>query len=704
MYKDRRSRAQSSNDQQGENGNHTEETQRGPSPKQPNVGETNNKDKTNIRTRWNKEEMKEVVWCFLASTGNYKEAYELWRSRNLQLRPTINAKLLLNQKNYILKNKKLTDIEIDEIRESINAHTEDSTGDHARRKEDDNVNTKEDETQDESTREEIEQNVDRTGLKEQLQIAWYKVRSLQMSERRRLPKLEESKKLVCFKQQVNGIIKELLEENQTDITEVNHLIYAAATVITETTIKPRKTMKTGRFKDFWKIRIQKQISNWRKDLSILTESGSGSDNIKLNTKKRKIFQKYKVTNAREVAELIEKLKQKIQAKAQRIRRYEKRKNQYIQNKMFKENTNRFYRHLGAKAIEVTAHPSMKEVELYWQSIWEVEARHNEKAEWISREEKGKEGTKDMKWTPIKTTEFTSVLSKTHNWKSPGSDQIQNYWLKAFPVTHSYIIEAFNKIIEKPQQMPEWLTAGITYLLPKSKSTTEPRNYRPITCLSTMYKMLTGIIARRISLHLEEHNLLPEEQKGCHPGSKGCKDQLLISKAILEDCSKRKKNLNMAWIDYQKAFDRVPHSWIGKSMELVGVNDSIVKFCKHSMEKWNTKLQLRTNQELMQSQPIKINRGIFQGDSLSPLLFCIALIPLTHELNRSGCGYQVHGSERKISHLLYMDDLKLLGKSEEELRDEIKIVKTFSNDIKMEFGLEKCARILLKKVRFTEKSI
>ena len=60
MYKDR-SRAQSSNDQQGENGNHTEETQRGPSPKQPNIGETNNKDKTNIRTRWNKEEMKEVV-------------------------------------------------------------------------------------------------------------------------------------------------------------------------------------------------------------------------------------------------------------------------------------------------------------------------------------------------------------------------------------------------------------------------------------------------------------------------------------------------------------------------------------------------------------------------------------------------------------------------------------------------------------------
>ena len=52
-----------------------------------------------------------------------------------------------------------------------------------------------------------------------------------------------------------------------------------------------------------------------------------------------------------------------------------------------------------------------------------------------------------------------------------------------------------------------------------------------------------------------------------------------------------------------------------------------------------------------NKPIQIRRGIFQGDSLSPLLFCIALIPLTNELNRADCGYQVHGTERKLSHLL-----------------------------------------------------
>ena len=87
--------------------------------------------------------------------------------------------------------------------------------------------------------------------------------------------------------------------------------------------------------------------------------------------------------------------------------------------------------------------------------------------------------------------------------------------------------------------------------------------------------------------------------------------------------------------------------------------------------------------------------IIQGDSLSPLLFCIALIPLTNELNRADCGYQVHGTERNISHLLYMDDLKLLGRNENDLDNEISIVPTISKDINMKFGLEKCARICLK---------
>ena len=116
--------------------------------------------------------------------------------------------------------------------------------------------------------------------------------------------------------------------------------------------------------------MQKQISTWRKELSITAETGTGSDNGKLNRKKRKIFQKYRVTNAREVAQLTETLKQKrVQAEAQRIRRYEKRETQYSQNKMFKEDTKKFYRSLGMKNIEAREPPCMTEADLLEVTMW-----------------------------------------------------------------------------------------------------------------------------------------------------------------------------------------------------------------------------------------------------------------------------------------------------------------------------------------------
>jgi len=121
-------------------------------------------------------------------------------------------------------------------------------------------------------------------------------------------------------------------------------------------------------------------------------------------------------------------------------------------------------------------------------------QHNEKADWIRREEK--QEIKNMISMAIRLTETASFLSKTRNWKSPGSDKIPNYWLKAFPATHSCIMKIFITMTEEPKRMSDWLTTGTTYLLPISYGAKEPKHFRPNTCLSNMYKMLTGITARK----------------------------------------------------------------------------------------------------------------------------------------------------------------------------------------------------------------
>ena len=94
-------------------------------------------------------------------------------------------------------------------------------------------------------------------------------------------------------------------------------------------------------------------------------------------------------------------------------------------------------------------------------------------------------------------------------------------------------------------------------------------------------------------------------------------------------------------------------------------------------------------------PIRIKRGIFQGDSLSPLLFTMSLNPLSQELQKTGYGYQ-WDEQTKINHLFYVDDLKLYGTSDKQLTGLINTVKNVSDDIKMEFGLDKCAKASFKR--------
>ena len=115
-----------------------------------------------------------------------------------------------------------------------------------------------------------------------------------------------------------------------------------------------------------------------------------------------------------------------------------------------------------------------------------------------------------------------------------------------------------------------------------------------------------------------------------------------------------------------------------------------------MKSWKTTMKLNHSNGSISSRQIEIKRGIFQGDSLSPLLFCITLAPLSSLLNNITYGFM--SQYGKLNHLFYMDDLKTFAKDDDQQLGLLTIVKTFSSDIKMEFGLEKCAEAPFKRGR------
>ena len=117
---------------------------------------------------------------------------------------------------------------------------------------------------------------------------------------------------------------------------------------------------------------------------------------------------------------------------------------------------------------------------------------------------------------------------------------------------------------------------------------------------------------------------------------------------------------MAWIDYKKAYDMLPQSWILHCLKMYKISHEVINFIKQTMKTW--RVELTAGGRSMAET--KIQRGIFQGYSLSPLLFIIAMMPPNHLLRKCTAGYKLSRLQEKINHLMYMDDIKLFAKMKE----------------------------------------
>ena len=91
---------------------------------------------------------------------------------------------------------------------------------------------------------------------------------------------------------------------------------------------------------------------------------------------------------------------------------------------------------------------------------------------------------------------------------------------------------------------------------------------------------------------------------------------MIDKTVLKEVKTFRKNVVMAYIDYMKVYDMVPHSWILEMVEVTGVAKNVLSMIRRNMSNWCTVF----NSDRKNPGNVKIASGIFQGDSLSPLIF------------------------------------------------------------------------------------
>jgi hypothetical protein len=478
----------------------------------PNPKPSSNVQEKQKRTKWTREEYKEVLNAFYSALDCHHsraknttdETYTIWREKvGLEKRPYMDANKLANVRRDILKNNRLTAAEIYEIKqivseknttssdqieeaevrvtveymppneiqrctetirnsgvESLLVGTEDSfppSEEHQQESTAGHTNTVLSKLgtldPNDIDNEFIERNNEEIYIaKDAIIRELSKIKYSDMQDRDNLPKIQSSHKNKKLIRVHDAALKLLLNEIDNDITNINQAIYATAFAAYKgigTNIKKRKPIKHK--EPAWKVKIQKEIDALRGKLSILDELARG---VNTNTKKaRKIKQIYKFQNNDEILSAKETVKHKMQLKAQRVRRFEKRIKFYRQNRIFQTDAGKFYREIGKTQIEVKTPPPMSEVQELWEKIWSESREHNETAEWIEREEKRMENIPQQEWKDIYVEDIRIALKKAQNWKSPGIDKIPNFWLSNLSASHKPLAKSFSYLMRNPSKPP-----------------------------------------------------------------------------------------------------------------------------------------------------------------------------------------------------------------------------------------------------------
>ena len=145
------------------------------------------------------------------------------------------------------------------------------------------------------------------------------------------------------------------------------------------------------------------------------------------------------------------------------------------------------------------------------NIWSQSADHKKDVKWL-RDFQSEVNVRKQEKIDITTGSLKKILGRMRNCKSPGVGLVQVFWLKNFSSLHERVRLQLKECLDSGF-VPSWLTRGRSSLLQKDKSKGNvASNYRPITCLPLMWKLLTGVNADQIYAHLDQKKLLAEEQK------------------------------------------------------------------------------------------------------------------------------------------------------------------------------------------------
>ena len=274
--------------------------------------------------------------------------------------------------------------------------------------------------------------------------------------------------------------------------------------------------------------------------------------------------------------------------------------------------------------------------------------------------------------------FKERLSKVKKNGAPGPDNVTQLVLAELEeVIAVPLCIIFNKSLSTGEVPEDWRIANVTPVFKKgSRSAAE--NYRPISLTSVVCKILEALICEVIITHLSEQKVLRSSQHG-FVSHRSCLTNLLEYLETVTTLLDKGHNVDVFYLDFSKAFDRVPHQRLLAKLQSHGITGDIFNWIKA----WLTDRKQRVVLNGSQSDWAPVPSGVPQGSVLGPLLFVIFINDIDTAVDAVHCVLLKFADDTKGLHKVdNTDDAARLQQSLDNLYQ-------WSSDWQMLFNLDKC---------------
>jgi hypothetical protein len=268
-----------------------------------------------------------------------------------------------------------------------------------------------------------------------------------------------------------------------------------------------------------------------------------------------------------------------------------------------------------------------------------------------------------------------LLKRINFRKAAGPDGVSSRILKIFGSCLAVpITRFFQQSYDTGVLPPDW-THAIVHPIPKKGARSDPRNYRPISLTSQLCKIFEHIIVSNVHRHLAAHNLLVSSQHGFRK-KRSCETAIVSTLHKWADPLDQGSSIDAIFLDFAKAFDRVPHRRLLIKLDLLGIRGPYAIWIANFLRGRTFAVRV----DGVVSQTKNVVSGVPQGTVLGPLLFILFINDLVRKLRND---VVIYADDVMLSAPLYSTDSCIL------LQHDICILQEWNRIWDLPFNISKC---------------